>query len=77
MKENLRVQQYAIQFCFKLKKTQTETFSMIREVYGESAVSCSTCYTWYMKFKDGRTSVVLKGETRRSNYKVGGGNDQY
>lgn len=61
MEEYLKAQRYAIQFCFKLKKTRTETFKMIFEDYGVSAVSRSTCYAWYKQFEEGRASAELKG----------------
>ena len=61
MEENLRAQRYVIQFCFKLKKTAKETLEMLREAYGSSAVSKSTCYEWYKQFKEGRASAELQG----------------
>lgn len=46
-----------IKFCVKLKKTAVETFSLLRQAYGNDAICKATCYEWYTRFKNGRTSL--------------------
>lgn len=50
-------QRAAIKFCVKLKKSFTETRKMIDAGFGEGVVSRTTVYTWYKRFKDGRSSL--------------------
>ncbi|XP_041372645.1 protein GVQW3-like [Gigantopelta aegis] len=46
-----------IKFCIKLGKSATETFDMIRYVYGNEAMSRARCFEWHARFKSGRTSL--------------------
>ncbi|KFM57786.1 hypothetical protein X975_14595, partial [Stegodyphus mimosarum] len=46
-----------IKFCFKLGKSATETHAMLKEVYGEQALSRSRTFKWYGCLQDGRESV--------------------
>ena len=39
------------------KKTAAETHRMLREAFGDNAMSQSKTFLWYKRFKDGRTSV--------------------
>ena len=50
-------QRYAIKFCFRLGKTASETFVMIREAYKEDALSRAQVFRWFHEFKNGRESV--------------------
>lgn len=45
-----------IKFCFKTGKTFSETFQLMKEVYGES-IKRSTVHLWYQQFKNGRVSI--------------------
>lgn len=55
-------QRTCIKFCFKLGKTATETYQMLRTAYGEEAMGKSQAFEWFSKFKRGVTSV--KDENR-------------
>ena len=46
-----------IKFCVKLRKTATETFNMLLEVYGDSCMSRTRAFEWHKRFVDGRLSV--------------------
>lgn len=50
-------QRYAIKFCAKLNKSLEETNKMIREAYGDSALSYSQVSRWLKAFKEGREEV--------------------
>lgn len=46
-----------IKFCFKLGKTATETYEMIKTVHGDEAMSRSRVFEWFARFRDGREST--------------------
>lgn len=50
-------QREKIKFCVKTKISVKKTFQMLQEVYGSKAMSRSRCKDWYLRFKNGRTSV--------------------
>jgi histone-lysine N-methyltransferase SETMAR len=54
---DFKEQRIFIKFCFKLKKTAAETHRMLKEAFGDNAMSQSKTCLWYKSFKDGRTSV--------------------
>ena len=54
--KDLEEQCVCVKFCFKLGKTFTETFQMLKQVYGEDCLSRTQCREWYQRFKSGRTS---------------------
>jgi histone-lysine N-methyltransferase SETMAR len=54
---DFKEQRMCIKFCFKLKKTAAETHRMLKEAFGDNAMSQSKTFLWYKRFKDGRTSV--------------------
>jgi hypothetical protein len=54
---DFKEQRICIKFCFKLKKTAAETHRMLKEAFGDNAMSQSKTCLWYKRFKDGRTSV--------------------
>ncbi|UYV74228.1 SETMAR [Cordylochernes scorpioides] len=49
-------------FTFNWKKSATEAYRMLEEVYGDHALSKSQCYRWYKKFQSG--NFVLDNEPR-------------
>ena len=55
--KDLEEQRVCVKSCFKLGKTFTETFQMLRQAYGEDCLSRSQRHEWYQRFKSGRTSV--------------------
>ena len=56
-----------IKFCAKLGKSATETFDMIRGVYGNETTSCARCYEWHAWLKNGRTSLDDDKRSGRSS----------
>jgi hypothetical protein len=54
---DFKEQRICIKFCFKLKETAAETHRMLKEAFGDNAMSQSKTCLWYKRFKDGRKSV--------------------
>jgi histone-lysine N-methyltransferase SETMAR len=53
-----KVEQRAnMKFCVKLGKSVTETLNMLRQPYGDEAMSRMQCFEWHRCFKGGRTSL--------------------
>ena len=54
-------QRICIKFCFKIGKTATETYQLLRQAYGEDAVGRAQVFDWFRRFKEGRskTKVML------------------
>lgn len=50
-------QRACIKFCFKLGKSPTETFAMLREAFEEHSLNRTQVFEWYARFKAGRTSL--------------------
>ena len=55
--KDLEEQRVCVKFCFKLRKTFTETFQILRQAYGEDCLNRTQCYEGYQRFKSGRTSI--------------------
>ena len=62
---NVKEQRICIKFCFKLKKTAAETHCMLKEAFGESALSQARTSEWFKRFKEGQESVEDDKHTRR------------
>ena len=54
---DLREQRACIKFCFKLGKTATECYEMLKTAFGEQAMGRSQTFQWVSQFKAGRTST--------------------
>ncbi|GFX26939.1 hypothetical protein TNCV_1841111 [Trichonephila clavipes] len=50
-------QRICIKFCFKLGKTGTKTYEMMKTAFGEEAMSRSRAFEWFRPFKESRQSV--------------------
>ena len=50
-------QRIAIEFCFEMGKTATETYQLLQQAYGEDAMGRTQVFDWFRRFKEGRTSV--------------------
>src|SRR5215469_4681012 len=50
-------QRICIKFCFKIRKTATETYQLLQQAYGEDAMGRTQVFDWLRRFKEGRTSV--------------------
>jgi len=49
-------QRICIKFCFKIRKTATETYQLLQQAYGEDAMGHTQVFDWFQRFKEGRTS---------------------
>ena len=54
---DFREQSTCIKFCFKLGKTATECYEMLKTAFGEQAMGRSQPFQWFSQFKVGRTST--------------------
>ena len=54
---DVKEQRICIKFCFKLNKTAAEKHRMLKEAFGEQAVSHAGIFEWFKRFKDSRESV--------------------
>ena len=55
--EAIEEQRVCVQFCFKLGKSSSETFEILQQAFGDDVLSRTTCFEWFKRFKEGRTSV--------------------
>jgi [histone H3]-lysine36 N-dimethyltransferase SETMAR len=63
-------QRYAVKFCFKLGKTQTETIEMLSTAYGQSAMKRTSVKKWYNRFKSGEETVLSQERSGRPSTSV-------
>jgi len=54
----------ALLFCFSLKKSAAESHRMLVEVYGDNALSETTCRDWFCRFNDDNFDLNDKNENR-------------
>ena len=54
---DFKEQRICIKSCFNLKKTAAETHRMLKEAFGDLAMSKSKTFLWYKHFKEGRISI--------------------
>jgi len=52
-----RKQRVCVKFCCKLGQTFSETFEMLKQAFGDEAMSRTQTRQWYRRFKESRTSV--------------------
>jgi len=50
-------QRICIKFCFKIGKTATETYQLLRQAYGEDAVGRAQVFDWFRRFKEGTSKT--------------------
>lgn len=43
---------YALKFWFNLEKPASETFKLIKQTYGDAALSCRRVFEWHKMFKE-------------------------
>jgi len=46
-----------IKFCFKIGKTFTETFQLMKQVYGDDCLSRTRVHEWFQRFQSGREDI--------------------
>ena len=56
-REDTLEERYAIQFCFKLRKSATETNGMLQTAFRPSCMNRASVFEWHKRFKEGRKSV--------------------
>ena len=54
---DFREQCACIKFCFKLGKTATECYEMLKTAFRKQAMGCSQIFQWFSRFKASRTST--------------------
>jgi len=54
---NVKEQRFCIKFCFKLNIIAPETHRMLKDAFGEEALSQTRTFEWFKHFKDGRETV--------------------
>jgi hypothetical protein len=54
MKIELRIN---LKFLVKLKKSPTECFQLLKEVYGDDVMSCMRVFEWHKSFMEGWEKV--------------------
>ena len=57
MQFDILEERYAIKFCFKLGKNDTETYGMLQTAFGASCMNRTSVFEWHKRFKEGRGSV--------------------
>ncbi|GFU73407.1 protein GVQW3 [Trichonephila clavipes] len=68
-------QRICIKFCFKLGKTGTETYEMMKTAFVEKTMSHARVFEWLRRFKKGHQSVNSdprsgRPSTSRNEYKI-------
>ena len=46
-----------VKFCVKLGKSATETYDLLKEVYGDKCLSRTRVFEWFKRFKGGREEI--------------------
>jgi hypothetical protein len=67
-------QRVAIKFCFKARKTETETVEMLRAVNGDETLTGSNIFRWYERLSEGREEVQDDPRSGRPSEPRTGGN---
>ncbi|EGI66233.1 FLJ37770-like protein, partial [Acromyrmex echinatior] len=61
-------QRIVVKFHVKLGKTVTETYNLLKEVYGHECLSRARVFEWFKRFQDGREDV--ENDSRPSTSKT-------
>ena len=56
-------QRVNVKFCVKLGKFATETYGLLKKVYGDECLSRTRVFKWFKRFKVGREEI---GDDQRS-----------
>ena len=57
-REDTLEEQYAIKFCFKLRKNPaTETYGILHTAFQPSCMNRASVFEWHKRFTEGRESV--------------------
>ena len=50
-------QRVNVKFCVKLGKSGTETYDLLKQVYGDECLSSAQVLEWFKRFKEGREEI--------------------
>ena len=59
-----------MKFCFKLGKSASETFELIKQAYGDDVLSRKRVLEWYKMFNEGLKLVVRRPTIARTDAQV-------
>jgi len=63
---NVNVEQCVnVKFCVKLGKSVTETYELLKKVYGDECLSRTQVFEWFKRFKEGREEIGDDQRPRR------------
>jgi len=55
---SVNVEQHAnVKFCVKLGKSATETYDLLKKVYGDECPSRTQVFKWFKRSKEGREEI--------------------
>ena len=58
-------QRVNVKFCVKLGNSATETYDLLKRVYGDECLSRTQVFEWFKRFKEGSEEI---GDDQRSGY---------
>jgi hypothetical protein len=50
-------QRIIVKFCVKLGKSATETYDLLKIVYGDERLSCTQIFEWFKRYTEGREEI--------------------
>jgi len=50
-------QHVSVKFCVKLEKSATQTYDLLKKVYGDECLSHTQVFEWFKRFKEGREEI--------------------
>ena len=56
---DFREQRACIKFCFKLGKTATGCYEMLKTAFGEKAIGRSQIFQWFSRFKQAELRLMM------------------
>ena len=65
-REDTLEERYAIKFCFKLEKNDTETYGMVQTAFRPCCMNRASVFEWHKRFKEGRESARMMRGVRRA-----------
>ena len=65
--DDFHEQRICVKMCFKLGKSFSETFEMLKQAFEDEAMGRTQSHKWYIRFKEGRTSTNDNERSGRSS----------
>jgi hypothetical protein len=50
-------QHFNMKFCVRIGKSTTETYDLLKKVYGDECLSHTQVFRWFKRFKEGREEI--------------------